>query len=160
MARLFSIEVKGTQRLLKELEGLETKLANRWLRGAVGEMVNVTRDQVQENAVREGLAVAGVYPTTPGGRLIDHRGMIPFAVRGWVNPTKAKGHVTGGVRVVSGRRKSPTQTYHWHFVEFGGPNNPVTRPFFMPAKEQSREPSMAAGIEVIRRNVREWNAKK
>lgn len=160
MARLFSIEIKGTDRLNKELAGVEAKLANRWLRGAVGEMANVVRDQAHDNAVREGLSVAGYYPTTPGGRMIDHRGMIPFAIRAWVDPTRAKGRVTGGVRVVSGRRNSPTQTYHWHFVEFGGPNNPVTRPFFMPAKEQARQPAIAAGIEVIQRNVREWNAKK
>lgn len=160
MARMFSIEVKGTETLKRELAGVEAKLGNRWLRGAVGEMANVVRDTAQDNAIRQGLAVAGPYPTTPGGRVIDHRGMIPFAIRAWVDPTRSKGHVTGGVRVVSGRRRSPTQTYHWHFVEFGGPNNPVTRPFFMPAKEQARQPAIAAGIEVIRRNVREWNAKK
>lgn len=154
---MFSFNVKGDKELSAALKNISKRLSTRWIRGAVAEGANVIRDQAKENAIRQGLNVAGFYPTTPGGRMIDHRGMIPFAVRSWVEPARGSGQATAGIRVVSGRRRSPTQTYHWHFVEYGGPNNPVTRPFWSPALEQSRERAMAAAREVILRQVANAN---
>lgn len=156
----FSFSVTGIPELKGRLQNISDKLAKRWIRGAVAEGANVIRDQARDNAIRQGLNVAGYYPTTPGGRVIDHRGMIPFAVRSWVDPPKGRARATAGIRVVSGRRKSPTQTYHWHFVEYGGPNNPVTRPFWSPALTQSRDRAKAAAVEVIIRNVNLYANKK
>lgn len=149
----FSFDIEGIPELKDRLDGISKKLAKRWIRGAVGEAANVIRDQAKDNAIRQGLNISGRYPTTPGGRVIDHRGMIPFAIRAWVDPPKGQARATAGIRVVSGRRKSPTQTYHWRFVEYGGPTNPVTRPFWSPALSQSKDRAKAAAVEVIVRNV-------
>lgn len=149
----FAIDIRGDEQLVSALKEISKKLGKRWIRGAVAEGANVIRDQAKQNAVSQGLAVAGRYPTTPGGRVIDHRGMIPFAIRSWVDPPSRATYATAGIRVVSGRRKSPTQTYHWHFVEYGGPNNPVTRPFWQPALNQSRAKAMEAAREVIQRQI-------
>jgi HK97 gp10 family phage protein len=156
----FSFSVKGDKELVAALGRVSKRMSKSWVRGAVAEGANVIRDQVKDNAIRQGLNVSGYYPTTPGGRNIDHRGMIPMAVRSWVEKQPSSGHASAGIRIVSGRRRSPTQTYHWHFVEFGGPNNPVTRPFWTPALNQSRDKAMAAAREVILRQIANANSGK
>lgn len=153
----FSIDIRGDKQLVAKLKDIGLRLGKSWIRGAVAEGANVIRDQAKANAIRQGLNVSGRYPTTPGGRVIDHRGMIPFAIRSWVDPPTRSYYATAGIRVVSGRRKSPTQTYHWHFVEYGGPTNPVTRPFWSPALTQSREAAMDAAREVIMRQIANAN---
>jgi HK97 gp10 family phage protein len=155
----FTVNFTGVPELQARLKNISERLSKRWIRGAVAEGANVIRDQAKANAISQGLAVSGRYPTTPGGRVIDHRGMIPFAIRSWVDKPQGRAKATAGVRVVSGRRKSPTQTYHWHFVEYGGPNNPVTRPFWQPAIAQTKATARAAAIEVVERNVRLYGNK-
>ncbi|RPI41345.1 MAG: hypothetical protein EHM67_08420 [Hyphomicrobiaceae bacterium] len=159
MPSTFKLTVKGTAELKAGLKRFEQRMVKRWMRGAVGEMANVVRDQAITNAQGQGLAVAGQYPTTPGGRMIDHRGYIPFAVKAWVEPAQSRGQATAGVRVVSGRRKTPTQTYHWRFVEYGGPTNPVTRPFWERALPEAQERAQAAAAEVIYRQVSLFDSK-
>jgi hypothetical protein len=155
-----TFNIKGIPEVQAALKNVSRRMGERWVRGAVAEGANVYRDTARQNAIGQGLSVSGRYPTTPGGRMIDHRGMIPFAIRAWVEPATNGRSAVAGVRVVSGRRKSPTQTYHWHFVEFGGPNNPVTRPFWVRSFSEAQQAASAAAAEVILRQVKNANAGK
>lgn len=157
MPAVITTTISGGAELQAALDNVQNRLLRSWIRGAAAEGANEIRTVARTNGFRAGLDVAGYYPTTPGGRRIYHRGMIPISINAWVLARNPKGTATAAIRVFSGGRRTPTQTYHWKFVEFGSIHNPVTRPFWAQSLPQAEPAAVAAAWEVIIRKVNEAN---
>ena len=159
MADMLTVKVQGGRELDEAFKDVTRRLQRRWVRGAAAEAANRIRDQAIANAKSVGLAVAGVYPSSPSGRRRDHRGLIPVSIQAWVEGASSSGggkKAVAGIRVKSGRR-GKRQTYHWRWVELGSRHNPVTRPFFFRALREAQTAATAAAADVIRRQINDAN---
>lgn len=153
MAGLVKMTVIGGDEIVKSLDQVSRRLQKRWIRGAVGEALNVIKDQARLNAMNAHLVFRGPM-TTPSGRIIIRRGQIPFGVDAYVRRGGGK-RSSGIVYVRSGKRGAPDQTYHWKFLEFGSVHNTPT-PFFLRSVNEAKEEAGAAAIEVLTRQLNNY----